>query len=75
VKDAFFAALAVVNISNYGTVQQNVRKVQNVSLHVSANPGHPQGNYLYILEGTTLLVLFILHPNKIFTKIKLFILY
>ena len=40
-------------------------------LHVLASPGHPQGNSLYISEGTqafTLLVMFLLYYDKMFTK-------
>jgi len=40
-----------------------------MSLHVSANPGRPQGSNLHLLEGTktiTFPVMVILHYSKIF---------
>jgi hypothetical protein len=43
---------------------------------VLASPGHPQGNSLYISEGVqafTLLVVFLLYHDKMFTKMNSFL--
>jgi hypothetical protein len=46
-------------------------------LHILASPGHPQGNSIYIPEGIqafTVLIVFLLYYDKIFTKIISYIL-
>jgi len=57
----------VISIAIYNHLFKN----QTVFLHVLASPGHPQANSLYISEGVqafTLLVIFQLYYDKMFTK-------
>jgi len=51
-------------------------KNETVFLHVLARPGHPQDNNLHISEGVqafTLLVIFLLYYDEIFTKVNNFL--
>jgi hypothetical protein len=51
-------------------------KNETVFLHVLASPGHPQGDSLYISDGVqafTLLVIFLLYYDKMFTKMNNFL--
>jgi len=51
-------------------------KNETVFLHVLARPSHPQDNSLYFSEGLqafTLLVIFLIYYNKMFTKVNNFL--
>ena len=63
----------MIGIAIYNHVFLNIRQV---FLHVLASPGHPQDNSLYISEGVqafTLLVIFLLYYDKMFTKVNNFL--
>ena len=49
-----------------------------MSLHIVTNLGHPREDSLFVMDGTltsTLLVIFLLHHDKILTEIESFPLY
>ena len=49
-----------------------------MSLHIVTNLGHPREDRLFIVDGTltfTLLVIFLLHHDKILTEMESFPLY
>jgi len=51
-------------------------KNETLFLHVLASPGQPQDNSLYISEGVqafTLLVIFLIYYDKMFTKVNNFL--